>query len=863
STFESRQQPEVITTEHVAFRPIDATMGGDGALYIADWYNPIIQHGEVDFRDERRDHVHGRIWRVTYKGNKPVVERPRLVDASTADLLQQLESPDGWTRRQAQRLLKERGPDVLVAAKSWARQLDNTHPEFHRRRLEALWVYLAHDVVEPELLESLLVCRDAGVRAAATRIIGDWHERLTDPLALLEQRVADDHPRVRLEAIRALALIPDPRSIEIAARALDPATERTYQYEVEGERKPAAPEPLVWDEWLDYALFLTARELQPVWEPALLSGQINFDGNARHMAYILKSAGSPATVPALLRMLAVGQVDEASQADVLDVIASFGRAEDLQHLLQLAIDSQLDGVGHRYLHALVEAFHRHKGRPSGPFDGLISRADQAAPAVTATAAQLVGLWKWDGGREWLMDIAKSADRPQETRQAAIDGLADFGGDAAKTALQTLASPDSSPAVQQRAIIGLLGVAPQDAARRAAVYLQTPTDPAATVPLFSAFVNRPAAADIVAEALEKSAAAGKSVPADVAVIGLRTIRASGKKYERLEAALAKAGGVSSEPVQMSPEELAAMVDQVQSSGLPVQGEQVFRRTELGCLKCHSVGDAGGLVGPNLVSLGATAQVDYLLQSLLDPNAKVKEGYHTVVIVDNDGKQWSGIKLRQTDTAVVLRDAEGREFEVPLASIDVETPGISLMPAGLTEKLTRRELVDLTAFLSALGRLPEYTLGQSQLARRWQAMQATPEAATQLRRVSYAQAATDDVAFRWQTAYSAVSGALPLDQLPEVAVKNRVAAGTRGMSFVRCEIEVSQPGEGVLKFNTPVGLQGWLGAQPVELQPETPIQLTPGRHRLTISIDRSEREEPLAIELQIPESSTAIAKFVGGV
>ena len=59
---------EVIKSNHPAFRPIDVKMGPDGALYIADWYNPIIQHGEVDFRDPRRDHTHGRIWRVTAKG---------------------------------------------------------------------------------------------------------------------------------------------------------------------------------------------------------------------------------------------------------------------------------------------------------------------------------------------------------------------------------------------------------------------------------------------------------------------------------------------------------------------------------------------------------------------------------------------------------------------------------------------------------------------------------------------------------------------------------------------------------------------------------------------------------------------------
>ena len=67
--FASREQPELIRSKHVAFRPIDVKQGPDGAIYIADWYNPIIQHGEVDFRDPRRDHTHGRIWRHDGQGS--------------------------------------------------------------------------------------------------------------------------------------------------------------------------------------------------------------------------------------------------------------------------------------------------------------------------------------------------------------------------------------------------------------------------------------------------------------------------------------------------------------------------------------------------------------------------------------------------------------------------------------------------------------------------------------------------------------------------------------------------------------------------------------------------------------------------
>ena len=45
-------------------------MGPDGAIYIADWYNPIIGHYQASFRHPDRDKAHGRIWRVTAKGSR-------------------------------------------------------------------------------------------------------------------------------------------------------------------------------------------------------------------------------------------------------------------------------------------------------------------------------------------------------------------------------------------------------------------------------------------------------------------------------------------------------------------------------------------------------------------------------------------------------------------------------------------------------------------------------------------------------------------------------------------------------------------------------------------------------------------------
>ena len=112
--FAARQQQDLISSNHVAFRPIDVKQGPDGAIYIADWYNPIIQHGEVDFRDPRRDHTHGRIWRVTAKGRKPLA-KPKLVGANVASLLSSLKSPETFERHQAKRVLKELGAEKVVS----------------------------------------------------------------------------------------------------------------------------------------------------------------------------------------------------------------------------------------------------------------------------------------------------------------------------------------------------------------------------------------------------------------------------------------------------------------------------------------------------------------------------------------------------------------------------------------------------------------------------------------------------------------------------------------------------------------------------------------------------------------------------
>ncbi|MDF1862974.1 MAG: c-type cytochrome [Verrucomicrobiales bacterium] len=65
---------EVLVSEHGSFRPVEVRIGPDGAMYVADWFNPIIGHYQASLRHPDRDEEHGRVWRITAKGRE--LQRP-------------------------------------------------------------------------------------------------------------------------------------------------------------------------------------------------------------------------------------------------------------------------------------------------------------------------------------------------------------------------------------------------------------------------------------------------------------------------------------------------------------------------------------------------------------------------------------------------------------------------------------------------------------------------------------------------------------------------------------------------------------------------------------------------------------------
>ncbi len=268
----SRWKQDLVFSSDPNFRPVDMEFAPDGSLYLIDWSNVLIGHMQHNARDPLRDHVHGRIYRVTYP-SRPLVKPTKIVDASIDELLENLKLPEYRTRYRIKRELRGRdSTEVLSKLKVWIDGLDTKDPEYEHNLLEGLWVTWGLDKIDESLLKKLLNAKDFRVRTAAVGVLRYGGKQINDQAGLLMQAAKDDNPRVRLETLVAASWLDKDTGIPIVTEAgkkgLDKWMKEPYEAalaHLNGHRMGEAPKKVIDSD-------LKGKELQ-----LLISGQEIFE----------------------------------------------------------------------------------------------------------------------------------------------------------------------------------------------------------------------------------------------------------------------------------------------------------------------------------------------------------------------------------------------------------------------------------------------------------------------------------------------------------------------------------------------------------------------------------------------------------
>jgi putative heme-binding domain-containing protein len=329
----------------------------------------------------------------------------------------------------------------------------------------------------------------------------------------------------------------------------------------------------------------------------------------------------------------------------------------------------------------------------------------------AATLEALGEFKLAAEANWLVRSAQSEDGRE--RAAALRGLVRLGGAASLAALRPLLHAESL-AVRRDAIAALGRMKQPEAvpdlvsAWRQAGTQAAAIDALAELPDLRAMEPYLAGLESANAALrEKCRRAVASIAGEALVwlqqrrekIGPEVLSELRRVYSNDPAALATPLLATAQPaLELADYEQFASIN----AGDPLRGRKIFENLEgVACAKCHVVAGKGGVVGPDLTTIGTQFGRAALIESILHPSKVVREGYQQYAIELDDGEVMSGAVRAESASTLTIADAQGQLHELKKSRIrERRTSALSLMPEGLNTPLTLQEFADLIAYVESL-------------------------------------------------------------------------------------------------------------------------------------------------------------------
>lgn len=587
------------------------------------------------------DRTNGRIYRISY--GEPRQARVDLGRASDAQLVALHTHKNDWYVRMARRVLQQRGPkaDVHTALQKLLAQSTDV-----THQLRALWTLHATGGLDEKLATRLLGHPEESVRAWTVQLALEDREGGPEFLTrLLELARQDASARVRLYLASGLQRLPVSQRWAIAEALL------ARGEDAEDHNLPLmnwyAVEPLALEDPAR-ALELAFSSRIPVVTEFLIRRLASDDKTLNAVARALSDTGDPVRQAMILQqMLAAfeGRVN-------IPLPTSWAKAYD-----QLA---------------------------KSPNSELREQADRVAVAL---GDQRV----FPRMRQLLLDAAGSIAARQRALEILVRGR---DKDAADVFQQVL----DEPMLRGSAIRALAAHDhPQTAIRILAVYSQL--DDTEKRDAVSTLVSRPAYAVALLDAIEK-----QQVPrTDLHAYNVRQLLAlqDNTLRERIEEVWGEIREAAADKQQQIANLRSELDAKVLKEADPGNGRRVFNKI---CGSCHVLFGEGGKVGPDITGSNR-ANLDYLLENILDPSAVLGRDFRMTILTTEDGRVVSGLILKETDSALTVRTINDT---VVVAKADIEErqlSPLSLMPERLLEPLQSQEVHDLFAYLVSPTPVPQ--------------------------------------------------------------------------------------------------------------------------------------------------------------
>ncbi len=687
--------------------PTDCEFGYDGCLYFTDW--------NEGWEKSKK----GRIYRLSEPGGRTsanAIEVQKIFAAgfekrSLKELLEFLKHPDQRVRQEAQFALVEKGPEIIPNLSVVAGNKNN----HQLSRLHAIWGLGQLGRKTPRALDPLLPLltdKDGEVRAQSAKVLGEARDaRAFDGLVKL---LADESLRVRFFAAMSLGKIGKKEAVApVLAMLADNADQDQYL-------RHAGVMALVWINDTK-AILAAGQDINPSLRLAA--------------CLALRKLESP-QIAMFLQDVSPRIVEEAARA-INDVPINAALP-----LLAAMVEKPLVGSDPFMFRVVNANFRTGYSQNAGALARIAARSDVSA-AVRAEALFDLANWAQPPVRDRIVGVWRPplAARDAKPAAAALRGLlAKVFENAPLAAARTVAALNISEASPALAALVADKTAALDARLEALKTLESLAAPqlpdavkiaqAAASDALKREGNRLAAklspgnatAQIAATLRTGSLAEKQGALATLG--GLSEPRADELlatwldqllagtapkelQLELLEAAAKRAGTAPAVKAKLKkfddarPKELIGPYLEALHGGNADAGKKVFmEKVEASCVRCHKIGNDGAEVGPVLTGIGQRATREQILESIVAPNAKIAAGFESVTVTLNNGTTYAGLVKGETADTLEMNSPEDGLLKLKKPDIKSRNQGLSGMPEGVGQALTKEELRDLVEFLAGL-------------------------------------------------------------------------------------------------------------------------------------------------------------------